>query len=198
MKVLCSRVISGVHQTTAILRFKRQFLSHPHSWGRNHPSVPGLAGLCCLHPRARWREALLSKKLMAASSPLSTAVGPDPSFARAAPGSAQPDVEARKSPPSVSLLNVEAAAGMAGEGGTVCLIKAKGGSLEPLETGMNLKGGLSSCCTPGNPSRCVVGILGCHSLRSPDLTACPCRDPPQSSRSWPSKLRAFPRRAGEW
>ncbi|XP_058704534.1 TNFAIP3-interacting protein 1 isoform X3 [Poecile atricapillus] len=28
------------------------------------------------------------------------AVGPDPSFARAAPGSAQPDVEARKSPPS--------------------------------------------------------------------------------------------------
>ncbi|NWV56331.1 TNIP1 protein, partial [Daphoenositta chrysoptera] len=30
------------------------------------------------------------------------AVGPDPSFARAAPGSAQPDVEARKSPPSGS------------------------------------------------------------------------------------------------
>ncbi|NWZ81212.1 TNIP1 protein, partial [Poecile atricapillus] len=46
------------------------------------------------------------------------AVGPDPSFARAAPGSAQPDVEARKSPPSVSLLNVEAGAGMTGEGGT--------------------------------------------------------------------------------
>lgn len=66
---------------------------------------------------------------MAASSPLSAAVGPDPSFARAAPGSAQPDVEARKSPPSVSLLSVEAAAGMAGKGGTVHLIKAKGGSL---------------------------------------------------------------------
>ncbi|NXB34889.1 TNIP1 protein, partial [Eulacestoma nigropectus] len=30
------------------------------------------------------------------------AVGPDPSFARAAPGSAQPDMEARKSPPSGS------------------------------------------------------------------------------------------------
>ncbi|XP_053812524.1 TNFAIP3-interacting protein 1 isoform X7 [Vidua macroura] len=30
------------------------------------------------------------------------AVGPDPSFARAAPGNAQPDVEARKSPPSGS------------------------------------------------------------------------------------------------
>lgn len=30
------------------------------------------------------------------------AVGPDPSFARAAPGSAQPDTEARKSPPSGS------------------------------------------------------------------------------------------------
>lgn len=66
---------------------------------------------------------------MAASSPLSAAVGPDPSFARAAPGSAQPDMEARKSPPNVSLLNVEAGAGMAGEGGTLHLIKAKEGSL---------------------------------------------------------------------
>lgn len=74
-------------------------------------------------------EALLSKRLMAASSPLSAAVGPDPSFARAAPGSAQPDVEAQKSPPTVSLLSVEAGAGMAAEGGTVHLIKAKGGSL---------------------------------------------------------------------
>lgn len=66
---------------------------------------------------------------MAVSSLLSTAVGPDPSFARAAPGSAQPDVEARKSPPSVSLLSVEAAAGMAEEGGTVHLVKAKRGRL---------------------------------------------------------------------
>lgn len=129
MKVLCSRVISGVYQTTAILPPKRRFLSHPHSWGRNHPSVPDFAGVCCLHPCARQREALLSKRLMAASSPLSAAVGPDPSFTRAAPGSAQPDMEARKSPPSVSLLNVEAGAGMAGEGGTLHLIKAKEGSL---------------------------------------------------------------------
>lgn len=72
---------------------------------------------------------MLSKRLMAASSPLSAAVGPDPSFARAAPGSAQPDVEARKSPPSVSLLNVATAAGMAEEGGTIHLIKAKRGRL---------------------------------------------------------------------
>lgn len=123
MKVPYSRVISGVYQTTAILPAKRRFLSHPHRWGRNYPSV------LVLHPCARWREALLSKRLMAASSPLSAAVGPDPSFVRAAPGSAQPDMEARKSPPSVSLLDVEAGAGMAGEGGTVHLIKAKGGSL---------------------------------------------------------------------
>lgn len=90
---------------------------------------PDLAGVGCLHPCAGWREALLSKRLMAASSPLSAAVGPDPTFAQAAPGSAQTDVEAQKSPPTVSLLSVEAGAGMAGEGGTVHLIKAKGGSL---------------------------------------------------------------------
>ncbi|XP_063269978.1 TNFAIP3-interacting protein 1 isoform X5 [Prinia subflava] len=38
------------------------------------------------------------------------AVGPDPSFARAAPGSAQPDVEARKSPPSGSSSEFEVVA----------------------------------------------------------------------------------------
>uniref|UniRef100_A0A8C3UMJ8 NF-kappa-B essential modulator NEMO CC2-LZ domain-containing protein n=1 Tax=Catharus ustulatus TaxID=91951 RepID=A0A8C3UMJ8_CATUS len=29
------------------------------------------------------------------------------------------------------------------------------------------------CCTPGDPSLCVVGILGCHSLGSSDLAALP-------------------------
>ncbi|NXH80152.1 TNIP1 protein, partial [Edolisoma coerulescens] len=38
------------------------------------------------------------------------AVGPDPSFARAVPGSAQPDVEARKSPPSGSSSEFEVVA----------------------------------------------------------------------------------------
>ncbi|NWV91021.1 TNIP1 protein, partial [Machaerirhynchus nigripectus] len=38
------------------------------------------------------------------------AVGPDPSFARAAPGSTQPDVEARKSPPSGSSSEFEVVA----------------------------------------------------------------------------------------
>lgn len=41
----CSPVISGVYQTTAVLPFPGgSFLSHPHSWGRNHLSVPNIAG----------------------------------------------------------------------------------------------------------------------------------------------------------
>lgn len=84
--------------------------------------------------RQKAEDLVKDNKMLIGSSSLEDlvetgAVGPDPSFARAAPGSAQPDVEARKSPPSVSLLSVEAAAGMAGKGGTVHLIKAKGGSL---------------------------------------------------------------------
>ncbi|NXM88786.1 TNIP1 protein, partial [Oenanthe oenanthe] len=73
--------------------------------------------------RQKAEDLVKDNKMLIGSSSLENlvetgAVGPDPSFARAAPGSAQPDLEARKSPPSVSLLDVEAGAGMAGEGGT--------------------------------------------------------------------------------
>lgn len=53
-------------------------------------------------------RGLLSKRLMATSSPLSAAIGPDPSSTQAVPGSAQLDVEARKPSPNVSVLNVRA------------------------------------------------------------------------------------------
>lgn len=115
-KVSCSPVISGVYQTTAILPSPGgRFLSCPHSCGRNHLLVPDLAGcLCSLHPCTRQGF----KRLMAMSSPFSAAVGPDPSSTRAAPDSTQPGTEARKSPPSVSLVNAKAGAGMAGGRGS--------------------------------------------------------------------------------
>ncbi|XP_014742451.1 PREDICTED: TNFAIP3-interacting protein 1 isoform X3 [Sturnus vulgaris] len=54
--------------------------------------------------RQKAEDLVKDNKMLIGSSSLenlveSGAVGPDPSFARAAPGSAQPDVEARKSPP---------------------------------------------------------------------------------------------------
>ncbi|NXH71724.1 TNIP1 protein, partial [Hydrobates tethys] len=57
--------------------------------------------------RQKAEDLVKDKKLLMASSSLedlveTRAVGPDPSSTRAAPGSAQPDVEARKSPPSGS------------------------------------------------------------------------------------------------
>ncbi|NXC82147.1 TNIP1 protein, partial [Cercotrichas coryphoeus] len=57
--------------------------------------------------RQKAEDLVKDNKMLIGSSSLenlveSGAVGPDPSFARAAPGSAQPDVEARKSPPSGS------------------------------------------------------------------------------------------------
>lgn len=90
--------------------------------------MPGFMGASFPCPCAEWGEALLSKRLMALSSPLSAAVGPDPSSAQAVPGSTQPDREARKSPPSVSLVNTRAGAGMA-EAETLHLVKAKEDSL---------------------------------------------------------------------
>ncbi|XP_041253434.1 TNFAIP3-interacting protein 1 isoform X4 [Onychostruthus taczanowskii] len=55
--------------------------------------------------RQKAEDLVKDNKMLIGSSSLEElvetgAVGPDPSFARAAPGSAQPDVEARKSPPS--------------------------------------------------------------------------------------------------
>uniref|UniRef100_A0A674HPK5 TNFAIP3-interacting protein 1 n=1 Tax=Taeniopygia guttata TaxID=59729 RepID=A0A674HPK5_TAEGU len=55
--------------------------------------------------RQKAEDLVKDNKMLIGSSSLEDlvetgAVGPDPSFARAAPGSAQPDVEARKSPPS--------------------------------------------------------------------------------------------------
>lgn len=45
MKVSCSPLISGVYQPTAILPSPGVgFLSHYHSWARNHPWVPNLLG----------------------------------------------------------------------------------------------------------------------------------------------------------
>ncbi|NXF16264.1 TNIP1 protein, partial [Rhodinocichla rosea] len=63
--------------------------------------------------RQKAEDLVKDNKMLIGSSSLEDlvetgAVGPDPSFARAAPGSAQPDVEAQKSPPTVSLLSVEA------------------------------------------------------------------------------------------
>ncbi|NWI44271.1 TNIP1 protein, partial [Picathartes gymnocephalus] len=57
--------------------------------------------------RQKAEDLVKDNKMLIGSSSLDDlvetgAVGPDPSFARAAPGSAQPDVEARKSPPSGS------------------------------------------------------------------------------------------------
>ncbi|NXT13299.1 TNIP1 protein, partial [Prunella fulvescens] len=57
--------------------------------------------------RQKAEDLVKDNKMLIGSSSLEElvetgAVGPDPSFARAAPGSAQPDVEARKSPPSGS------------------------------------------------------------------------------------------------
>ncbi|NXD01292.1 TNIP1 protein, partial [Certhia familiaris] len=57
--------------------------------------------------RQKAEDLVKDNKMLIGSSSLedlveTRAVGPDPSFARAAPGSAQPDVEARKSPPSGS------------------------------------------------------------------------------------------------
>ncbi|NWZ98387.1 TNIP1 protein, partial [Nesospiza acunhae] len=73
--------------------------------------------------RQKAEDLVKDNKMLIGSSSLEDlvetgAVGPDSSFARAAPGSAQPDVEAQKSPPTVSLLSVEAGAGMAAERGT--------------------------------------------------------------------------------
>ncbi|XP_032929126.1 TNFAIP3-interacting protein 1-like isoform X5 [Catharus ustulatus] len=55
--------------------------------------------------RQKAEDLVKDNKMLIGSSSLENlvetgAVGPDPSFVRAAPGSAQPDVEARKSPPS--------------------------------------------------------------------------------------------------
>ncbi|NXE86788.1 TNIP1 protein, partial [Menura novaehollandiae] len=57
--------------------------------------------------RQKAEDLVKDNKMLMASSTLENlvetgAVGPDPSFTRAAPGSAQPDMEARKSPPSGS------------------------------------------------------------------------------------------------
>ncbi|XP_053812519.1 TNFAIP3-interacting protein 1 isoform X3 [Vidua macroura] len=57
--------------------------------------------------RQKAEDLVKDNKMLIGSSSLEDlvetgAVGPDPSFARAAPGNAQPDVEARKSPPSGS------------------------------------------------------------------------------------------------
>ncbi|NXR97175.1 TNIP1 protein, partial [Hypocryptadius cinnamomeus] len=57
--------------------------------------------------RQKAEDLVKDNKMLIGSSSLEDlvetgAVGPDPSFARAAPGSAQPDVEARKSPPRSS------------------------------------------------------------------------------------------------
>ncbi|XP_066053647.1 TNFAIP3-interacting protein 1 isoform X3 [Chamaea fasciata] len=57
--------------------------------------------------RQKAEDLVKDNKMLIGSSSLEDlvetgAVGPDPSFAQAAPGSAQPDVEARKSPPSGS------------------------------------------------------------------------------------------------
>ncbi|NXY18093.1 TNIP1 protein, partial [Atrichornis clamosus] len=57
--------------------------------------------------RQKAEDLVKDNKMLMASSSLEDlvgtgAVGPDPSFTRAAPGSAQPDMEARKSPPSRS------------------------------------------------------------------------------------------------
>ncbi|NXQ52455.1 TNIP1 protein, partial [Anthoscopus minutus] len=57
--------------------------------------------------RQKAEDLVKDNKMLIGSSSLEDlvetgAVGPDPSFARAAPGSAQPDMEARKSPPSGS------------------------------------------------------------------------------------------------
>ncbi|NXB87882.1 TNIP1 protein, partial [Vidua chalybeata] len=57
--------------------------------------------------RQKAEDLVKDNKMLIGSSSLedlveTRAVGPDPSFARAAPGNAQPDVEARKSPPSGS------------------------------------------------------------------------------------------------
>ncbi|NXA07016.1 TNIP1 protein, partial [Sapayoa aenigma] len=57
--------------------------------------------------RQKAEDLVKDNKMLMASSSLEDlvktgAVGPDPSFTRAAPGSAQPDVEVRKSPPSGS------------------------------------------------------------------------------------------------
>ncbi|RLW02975.1 hypothetical protein DV515_00006855 [Chloebia gouldiae] len=57
--------------------------------------------------RQKAEDLVKDNKMLIGSSSLEDlvetgAVGPDPSFARAAPGSAQPDLEARKSPPSGS------------------------------------------------------------------------------------------------
>ncbi|NWR84926.1 TNIP1 protein, partial [Furnarius figulus] len=57
--------------------------------------------------RQKAEDLVKDNKMLMASSSLedlvkTTAVGPDPSFTRAAPGSIQPDMEVRKSPPSGS------------------------------------------------------------------------------------------------
>ncbi|XP_071426656.1 TNFAIP3-interacting protein 1 isoform X3 [Pithys albifrons albifrons] len=57
--------------------------------------------------RQKAEDLVKDNKMLIASSSLedlvkTTAVGPDPSFTRAAPGSTQPDMELRKSPPSGS------------------------------------------------------------------------------------------------
>ncbi|NXY59064.1 TNIP1 protein, partial [Callaeas wilsoni] len=65
--------------------------------------------------RQKAEDLVKDNKMLIGSSSLEDlvetgAVGPDPSFARAAPGGAQPDVEARKSPPSGSSSEFEVVA----------------------------------------------------------------------------------------
>ena len=62
IKVSFSSVISVMYQTTVVLPSGGGFLSHPHSWHRNHPSVPDLAGCLLSASPAPGRERPSSPK----------------------------------------------------------------------------------------------------------------------------------------
>ncbi|NWZ16554.1 TNIP1 protein, partial [Agelaius phoeniceus] len=110
--------------------------------------------------RQKAEDLVKDNKMLIGSSSLEDlvetgAVGPDPSFARAAPGSAQPDMEAQKSPPTVSLLSVEAGAGMAAEGG-IDLEQAPNEDANLLPQLQQLENTLSGCAKEASKDQVFV------------------------------------------
>ncbi|NXI47569.1 TNIP1 protein, partial [Galbula dea] len=104
--------------------------------------------------RQKAEDLVKDNKMLIASSPLEDlvetgAVGPDPSSTRAAPGSAQPEVEARKSPPSGSFSEFEIvgveAQGFPQESGRVDLEQPSNEDANLLPQLQQLENTLSGC-----------------------------------------------------
>nr|XP_030140014.3 TNFAIP3-interacting protein 1 isoform X2 [Taeniopygia guttata] len=115
--------------------------------------------------RQKAEDLVKDNKMLIGSSSLEDlvetgAVGPDPSFARAAPGSAQPDVEARKSPPSGSSSEFEIVAieaqGFPQEGRRVDLEQPLNEDANLLPQLQQLENTLSGCAKEASKDQVFV------------------------------------------